>query len=264
MRFFCGLLLATGLALLIAVRWVIKEFRYLYTRPVLAAWTALTTWRTRPRRWALPAAFILAGTTFWGAQEQFTPAPEEPQVHREQNGSLQRAALVHDRSDGLAWFGAPSDNTSALVLSMNCPLCLEKMQELAALPPHAFAQNNHGPTLYFRTNKINRKLTVAMVAAVLSQRDRAREVFLAICHLFTVDQEVILTDPDLVAQNLKKTFPGAESYEQEAGQLLARQEMKLRKAGIRSTPFFIKNNGEGSTYFELKDVFPASGMQASN
>ena len=253
-RLLCQGVLAAGSVGLVAVQaFVLRAFCPYCLTHALLTWGALFIWKTPPWKPGIGISLALAGAVWLGAG-----------LHARLPGPVSAAVLLTQspaRNAGCEWLGEAGPASPAVVLSVDCPACRDKM---AALTAFDFAQRKSGPLLYWRMEVANRELTIVLVAAVLSQPGDRREAFLAAMALLLAQQDLVLTDPKSAAAVLRATFPATGPYEKEAVILLDRQAEWLRVARVEITPLLITPAGGALTKFAVAEMFPAQPIDPSD
>jgi len=230
-----------------AIQFVILRGFCLYcTLHALSAFAALWLHAFAPRKWAFPLALVLAAAGFWLTRQQ---------VVRSVEVSVAKAdpATHLDTTQALPWLGAISPQSPALVISLNCPACLDLLEGLSR---ESYAKREKGPALFFKTTDENQALTVAFVSAVLSQTGSRRDAFLSVATLLLSQKEIALSSPTAAATQLSALFPDAGRYREKAEETLRVQKKALQQAHVpEATPLFIDAAGKARALFKPEELF---------
>ena len=244
------IMLAGGTVLFMVIQFfVLRGFCLYCTLHAVAAWGALLLHHERPRIWMALLSFALAGGGFQLARTQAN--------RQAQAGVVQPAKLVAlaDNASALPWLGSIHPRSPVLVLSFDCPSCLDLLEKLTQ---ENFKGRDHGPALYLKVNDRNRALSVGFVAAVLSQRELTRrDAFLATASVLLMEKENALASPDAAAARLAAMFPAALEKAGDAEKILAAQAKTLatNKPG-ETTPLLITRDGRVLAVFKAAELFP--------
>ena len=244
------LMLALGTAIFMVIQFLVLRGFCLYcTLHAAAAWGALLLHHERPRVWMAVLAMALAGGGFQLAR---THANLQAQTGAAQPGQL---ASLADKASALPWLGKIHPRSPALVLSFDCPSCLDLLEKITQ---ENFKGRDLGPALYLKVNDRNRALTVAFVAAVLSQRELTRrDAFLATASILLMEKENTLSSPDVAAARLAAYFPAALDKKEDAETILAAQVKTLSAINPGdTTPLLITRDGSLQAVFKSADLFP--------
>lgn len=244
------LMLAGGAALFMGIQFfVLRGFCLYCTLHAVAAWGALLLHHERPRIWMAVLAIALAGGGFQLARTHANL--------QAQSGVAQPAQLttLADKASALPWLGTIHPRSPALVMSFDCPACLDLLENLTK---ENFKSRIHGPALYLKTNDRNRVLTLAFVAAVLSQQELTRrDAFLATAAVLLMEKENTLASPDATAARLAAYFPGALDKKEDAEKILSAQAKTFSTSNPgEATPLLVTRDGRVHAVFKVPDLFP--------
>jgi uncharacterized membrane protein len=241
-------LLALGSAGFMVVQFLVLRGFCLYcTMHALSAFAAAYLHRYPPRRWAFAGGLALACAGF-------ALARHEVKAQSQASANHPPMANLLDTTKALPWLGAIAPKSPALVISLNCPACLDLLDELGR---QSYAQREVGPALYFKTTNENRALNLAFIAAVYSQAGSRREAFLAVTALFLTHKDTALSAPALAAAQLQALFPDSSSHLADAEQALAVQTSALERALIAdTTPLLVTPQGQAHPFFKVDELFP--------
>jgi uncharacterized membrane protein len=246
------LFLSGACAVFMLIQFVILRGFCLYcTLHALIAWGALFFHRDTPHRWTAPLGLALALGATWLTREQ-----AEARVAAATQLAPAAAATLHQQAAGLYWIGPYTERSPALVLSLDCPACLDLLESLVQ---HDHDNVSTGPSLYFKTTPANRALTEVFVAAVLSQEGTPREAFLAATTLLLTLKDSALSSPESAAAQLAALFPGASARRVHAARILQDHALALKVAAIsEATPLLLPRIGPARAFFKIEDLFPPS------
>jgi uncharacterized membrane protein len=242
------LLMAGAAALFMLIQFaVLRGFCLYCTVHAAAAWGALMLHGEKPARWCAPLGLALAAGAFALTRHQ---AATQIAI----TTSAGNPAALHARADGFYWLAPFTDKSPALVLSLDCPACLDLLGELTR---RSYADVAAGPALYFKTNEKNRALTEAFVAAVLAQETTPRDAFLAVTAILLIHKDAVLSSPDSAAAPLAAIFPSAVQRRDRAARLLADQATALHAAALgETTPLLVPRGGDPQAFFKTEELFP--------
>lgn len=244
------LMLAGGTAFFMVIQFfVLRGFCLYCTLHAAAAWGAMLLHHERPRVWMAILALALAGGGFQLARTHAN--------HQARSGTAQPAQLatLADKASALPWLGKVHPRSPAVVLSFDCPSCIDLLEKLTK---ENFKGRDLGPALYFKVNDRNRALTLAFVASVLSQRELTRrDAFLATASVLLMEKENVLASPDAAAARLAAFFPTALEKKDDAETILAAQVKTLSTINTGdTTPLLITRDGLVQAVFKTTDLFP--------
>lgn len=244
------LMLAAGTAFFMVVQFfVLRGFCLYCTLHAVAAWCALFLHHEKRRLWTPLAAFALAGVGLVLARGYA--------ASHAQNGLAPSAHLARlpDSPSALAWLGPIHPRSPAVVLSLDCPACLDLLDSLTKT---SYKNQNAGPALFFKTNDANRLLTECFLAAVLSQGDLSRrDALLATATTLLSHREIALNDPGTAAARLASLFPAAAEKKNDAEKIVEAQARALTAAKTGdATPLLVTRAGEARVFFKTADLFP--------
>jgi uncharacterized membrane protein len=229
---------------------ILRGFCLYCTLHALTAWAALVLHRETPSRWTAPLGLALALGAAWLTRQQAETASTAASAHV----TADVTASLHRQAAGLYWLGPYGDRSPALVLSLDCPACLDLLDGLIR---HPHEDSVPGPALYFKTTAANRALTESFVAAVLSQEGTPRDAFLAVGTLLLTLKDNALSSPGTAASQLAAFFPDAEPRRAAAVRILDAHENALRGAALgAATPLLLPRDGPPKTFFSPEDLFP--------
>ncbi len=245
------LFLSGACAVFMLIQFVILRGFCLYcTLHALTAWAALVLHRETPRRWTAPLGLALAFGAAWLTRQQAETAVASATSHL----TAAATGALHRQAAGLYWLGPYSDRSPALVLSLDCPACLDLLD---ALTRHPHEDTAPGPALYFKTTDANRALTETFVTAVLSQHGTPSDAFLAVSTLFLTLKDSALSAPGTAATQLAAFFPDASERRAAAIRILDAHDAALRAAATgATTPLLIPREGPARAFFKIEDLFP--------
>jgi hypothetical protein len=165
-----------------------------------------------------------------------------------------QSVSLQDRAAGLYWLGPFTERSPALVLSLDCPACLDL---LAALTEYSFEDALAGPAIYFKTTDANRELTETFVAAVLSQPALPRDAFLATAAVLLARKDAVFSAPANAARQLAAVFPDAANRESAAVRILADHASVLSVSlPNATTPLLLPREGAPRIFFKIEELFP--------
>jgi uncharacterized membrane protein len=241
-------LLASGSLIFLCIQFfVLKGFCLYCTLHAAAAWLALAFNAQEPRRWAAVAGLGLALGGF-GATRLHTAS-------KAANSSppATSATPIVSAAEGLAWLGDRTTQSPTLVISLDCPACLDLLEELTK---QSYAGVTSGPAVFFKTTRQNETLTHVFVASVLASAAPKRESFLASTAILLSMKEQALSSPAAAAAQFSAFFPKAAVQLEEAKRVVAAQNTVLagNKLG-ETTPLLIPVNGRARAFFRPEDLF---------
>lgn len=253
-RGFLLLLLAGAAAVFMLIQFVVLRGFCLYcTLHALVAWGALYLHGETPRRWTAPLGLVFA----FGALSLTRQHTEARVAASIAHPSTTATSSLHQQAAGLYWLGPFTERSPALVLSLNCPACLDLLEELTQ---RSYEAASAGPALYFKTNDANRELTEIFIAAVLSQDGTPRDAFLAVTTLSLTHKDAMLSSPDVAAQQLAAVFPAASSRRASAKRILDDHAGAFHAAALgETTPLLLPRDGKARAFFRIEDLFPPAG-----
>jgi uncharacterized membrane protein len=250
-------LLSIGAAIFMALQFLVLHGFCLYcTLHALSAWSALALHGGRPVRSAALLGLVLALGGF-----ALTRQHVRSQI--EHTVAAPSARTLDPKTIGLPWLGEIAPQSPGLVLSLNCPACLDLLEELSR---RSYAETKVGPAVLFKTNDENRALTAVFVAAVLAQGGNPRDSFLAVTSLLLLRKNTALSAPRAAAAELAALFPGALAQQDKATQLLASHASALTAAGLgETTPLLIPSREKPTAFFKAEALFPpAAGSNSAS
>jgi uncharacterized membrane protein len=245
------LLLGGAAVVFMLIQFVILRGFCLYcTLHALIAWSALYLHGETPKRWTAPVGLALALGGTWLTRQHTETAVAVSTAHL----STSAISGLHEKAAGLYWLGPFTERSPALVLSLNCPACLDLLDELTQ---RSYPTGSAGPALYFKTTEANRALTEIFIAAVLSQDGTPRDAFLAVTTLLLTHKDAVLTSPEIAAQQLAALFPAAAARRTSAGRILDDHAAALQAAALgETTPLLLPRGGKPRAFFKIEDLFP--------
>lgn len=238
---------------------VLRGFCLYCTLHALITWGALYFHGEKPARWTAPLALALTAGAIAISRNHIatraaTPAP--PSTAHSSALSPQRppAASLH-AATGLYWLGPFTEKSPALIISLDCPACLDLLDSLTQ---RSHASTTAGPAIFFKTTDANRALTETFLAAVLSQDTATpRDAFLATTTLLLAQKDVALNAPAAAAQQLAAQFPASTSRFVHARRILADHTTALQSAALaEATPLLVPREGKPRAFFAVEDLFP--------
>jgi uncharacterized membrane protein len=240
------LLMSAGAAMFMVIQFVVLRGFCLYcTLHAVVTWAVLWLHGEKPRWWAAALGLLLAAGGFLATRE--VAAQRSQTVVASARPSLDA---------GFAWLGQTSPRSPILVLSVDCPACLDLLEQLTQ---HRFAGVTHGPALYWKITDVNHALTQALVAAVLAQEAPAPDAFLAVAAMLLASKDAALSRPNDAAMQLDALFPSARAKRPDAARALAAQTQQLSAASLPpTTPLLIGADGKTRAFFKVEELFPAS------
>jgi uncharacterized membrane protein len=252
-RGFLLLFLGGACVVFMLIQFVILNGFCLYcTLHALVAWSVLYLHGETPRRWTAPLGLALALGGVWLTRQQVETRVTAETIHIAPG----TVSTLHQQAAGLYWLGPYTERSPALVLSLNCPACLDLLEELTR---RSYDKNAAGPSLYFKTNEANRALTETFVAAVLSQDGTPRDAFLAVTTLFLTQKDTALSSPESAARQLAALFPDSAPRRVTASRILADHTAALQAAALgEATPLLLPRDGKPRAFFKIEDLFPSS------
>lgn len=229
---------------------VVRSFCLFCTLHALISWIMIALHGEKPSRWTAPLGLALAFGALLLAREHaatraagtLPPTPAES------------VATLRERSAGLYWLGPYNERSPALVLSLDCPSCLDLLESLTR---RSFAEGSAGPAIYWKTTDANRALTETFIAAVLVQEGTPREAFLAVATLLSSHKELALQSPAGAAKRLESLFPAASERLPHARRILDDQAAALAAAQLgQTTPLLLPLDAAPRVFFSVDDLFP--------
>jgi uncharacterized membrane protein len=243
-------MLALGTGYFMVVQFfVLRGFCLYCTLHAAAAWTAMFLHHERRRLWTPLVAIALAAGGFFLARQHADNVAKADALQ------AARLAQLPDNVSALPWLGAIHPRSPALVLSLDCPACLDVLDELTRF---AFKDRVAGPAVFFKTTETNRVLTEQFVSAVLSQGELSRrDAFLASITVLLADKEKALSEPTAAGERLGAIFSGSAEKQTEARKIIAAQEKALSTVAVgETTPLLITRDGETHSLFKAAHLFP--------
>jgi uncharacterized membrane protein len=232
---------------------VLRGFCLYCTLHAAITWAALYLHAEKPRRWTAPLGLALATGALVLTRHQIATRASSP---AQSSASVPLPATLNPllSSSGLYWLGPFTEKSSALILSLDCPACLDLLESLTQ---RSYRDITAGPSLYFKTTDANRALTETFVAAVLSQDGTPRDAFLAVTTLLLTHKDTALNAPASAAQQLAALFPAAAARRVHATRILADQTAALHAAALgETTPLLLPRNAKPRAFFPVEDLFP--------
>ncbi len=228
---------------------VLRGFCLYCTLHAVITWSVLYLHGETPRRWTAPLGLILGAGAIFFTYQQVTRRVAATTV----NASPASASL-HTQAAGLYWLGPFTERSPALILSLDCPACLDLLESLAQ---RSYRGTTAGPSLYFKTTDANRALTETFVAAVLSQDGTPRDAFLAVTTLLLARKDAAFNFPQSAAQQLAAFLPAAAARRTHAARILDDHAAALQTAGLgETTPLLLPRDAKPRAFFNLEDLFP--------
>ncbi len=244
------IMLAAGTAFFMVIQFgVLRGFCLYCTLHAVAAWGALFLHHERPRYWMALLACLLAGGGFLYARQQAVVQA------REGAGNPSRLIALADHNSALPWLGTIHPRSPVLILSLDCPACLDLLEQIQTTNLKA---KEYGPALYLKVSDRNRALTLGFVAAVLSQGDLPRrDAFLATAAVLLMEKENTLSSPDSAAARLAAFFPAALEKASDAGVILDAQSRILTQHDPgAATPLLVTRDGRFMVQIKPADLTP--------
>ena len=252
---------------------VLRGFCLYCTLHALITWAALYLHAEKPARWTAPLALALATAALLLTRHQIATrasAPSSASLHLSSTlyplpssdfasstapSPVHSSPLtLHSSPSGLYWLGPFTEKSPALVLSLDCPACLDLLDSLAQRPASPGAA---APALFFKTTDTNRALTETFLAAVLAQDTPPRDAFLATTALLLTQKDAALSSPDTAARFLAAQFPAASTRLIHARRILADQTAALQSAALsETTPLLVPRAEKPRAFFPLEALFP--------
>jgi uncharacterized membrane protein len=229
---------------------VLRGFCLYCTLHALITWGALYLHGEKPARWTAPLGLAFAAAAIFLTQQQVIRRVEAATVQT----TPAAAANLHTQAAGLYWLGPFTEKSPALILSLDCPACLDLLDSLTQ---RSYRDTPAGPAIYFKTTDANRALTETFLAAVLSQDSTPRDAFLATATLLLTQKDTALNAPASAAQQLAAQFPAASSRLIHARRILADHTLALQSAALgETTPLLLPRDAKPRAFFNLEDLFP--------
>ena len=242
------LLLAAGAAIFMGIQFfVLRSFCLYCTLHAVAAWAAFALAKRTPHRAAVVLGMLLAGGGFLA-----TRAAAGKQVETLAATPSDTVSTLARDASALPWLGALTPESPALVLSLNCPACLELLDQLTRT---SFKDVTGGPALFFKTTEENRELTVAFVASILANPHSKREAFLGSVSLLLAVRDHALSSPGTAAVQFASMTPGGAAQREHAARLLEGQAQALRASGVSdATPLLVPASGKPKAFFSVDEL----------
>ena len=249
-RGFLLLLMAGASAVFMLIQFfVLRGFCLYCTLHAFIAWAVLWLHGEKPARWTAPLGLALAALALAATRQQAAARVAASTAH-----VPAATTSLHAQASGLYWLGPYSERSPALVLSLDCPACLDLLEQLTQ---RSYAAATAGPALYFKTNQTNRALTESFVAAVLSQDATPRDAFLAVATLLLAQKDAVLAAPASAAHQLAAQFPAAASRRVVASRILDDHAAALQSSALgETTPLLLPREGKPRAFFSPDDLFP--------
>jgi uncharacterized membrane protein len=254
------LLMSGGSVVFMLVQFaVLRGFCLYCTLHALITWVVLYLHAEKPARWTAPLGLALATAALLLTRHQIatrasSPAPSSGSQLSTLNSQPPSSASSLFSASGLYWLGPFTEKSPALVLSLDCPACLDLLESLTQ---RSYANTPAGPALYFKTTDANRALTETFIAAVLSQDSPPRDAFLATATLLLTQKDTALNSPATATQQLAAQFPAASARLIHARRILAEQTLALQSAALgEATPLLIPREEKPRAFFPLEALFP--------
>ena len=243
------LLLALGSAIFMGIQFLVLHGFCLYcTLHAVAAWGALAVAGKRPHRLALGAGLVLALGGF--------AATKAVAVNRIDAAVAATPAQSHSlalEAGALPWLAAVGPESPSLLLSLNCPACIELMDQLTRT---SYSEVTRGPALYFKTSDENRDLTIAFLASILGSAQSKREAFLASTALLLSMRDHALSSPATAAAQFSAMTPAGRAHREQAARLLDQQQETLTAARLGdATPLLVPHQGRPKAFFSVDELF---------
>jgi uncharacterized membrane protein len=238
---------------------VLRGFCLYCTLHAAITWAVLYLHGETPRRWTAPLGLALAaGALFLSrhaiATRAASPASSSASSSQPPTLDSRLSSSLHAQAAGLYWLGPFTEKSPALVLSLDCPACLDLLESLTQ---RSYRDTTAGPALYFKTTDANRTLTETFIAAVLSQDGTPRDAFLAAATLLLTQKDTALNSPATAAQQLAAQFSNASARLVHARRILDDQTQALQSAALgETTPLLLPREGKPRAFFKLEDLFP--------
>ncbi len=244
------LFLAGGSAGFMVIQFgVLRGFCLYCTLHALCTWAAFALRRAEPRpRATIAIAVLLAAAGYaysYHRAHNLTPQP---------TSALTPQTSPLKPSSGLPWLAPISEKSPVLVLSVDCPACLQLLDELTR---HDFSRTKTGPALYFKTTEANRALTREFLAATLAQKNLPiRDALLATSALLLAQKDLVLTQPTAAAQALAAMNPEAALEHPLADRILETHTRALSAAQLpATTPLLLTPEGKLSFPTRASELF---------
>jgi len=242
-----GLLAAGSLIFLCIQFFVLRGFCLYCTAHAVSAWLALAVNAHAPKRWAALLGVALAFGGFGAARMYAVTKAAAVPTNAGNSWTLPAA------SGGLPWLGEVTSDSPALVLSLDCPACLDLLDELTRLP---LADTQGGPAMFFKATAQNEALTHVFVASILASAAPKRESFLASTAILLTMKEQALASPAQAAAQFASFFPKAAAHLEEARRLVTAQNATLTTNKMAdTTPLLIPVNGKAKAFFRPEELF---------
>ncbi len=228
---------------------VIRSFCLFCTAHALISWIMIALHGEKPSRWTAPLGLALAFSALFLARENAAARATETLPP----ATAESVATLRARGAGLYWLGPYNERSPALILSLDCPSCLDLLDSLTR---RFYDEGVAGPALYWKTTDANRALSETFVAAVLAQESTPRDAFLAVTTLFLTHKELAIQSPDNAAKRLENLFSAADRVVH-ARRILDDQAAALAAAQLgQTTPLLLPPTGEPRVFFSADDLFP--------
>lgn len=242
------LLLAAGAAVFMVLQFaVLRGFCLYCTLHAASAWAAFALRQAAPHRAALALGLALAASGFFATRAQVAARVEHA-------AALAAPHALDGRSVALPWLGELSDRSPTLILSLNCPVCLDLLAEVAK---GGAPRGRIGPVLLLKTNDENRGLTTTFLAAVLAQEGKPRDAFLGVTAFLLMRKDAALSSPGTAMAELAALFPAALERQSEAAALVEKHARVLQAARLGdTTPMLVPPGGKPTPYFKTEALFP--------
>jgi len=222
------------------------------TLHALLAWTVLWLHAEKPRPWTAPLGLALAAGALALTRQHAETRVATATAHL----PAATAAALNAQAAGLYWLGPYTDRSPSLVLSLDCPACLDLLGELTQ---RSYQGVTAGPAIYFKTTDRNRALTETFVAAVLAQETTPRDAFLAVSTVLLTSKDTALSDPTTAAEHLAGIFPAAHNRRIHAVRILGDHTAALHAAALGdTTPLLLPRDDKPRAFFKIEDLFPAA------
>lgn len=243
------LLLAGGSACFMGIQFFLLHSFCLYcTLHAVAALLAVTVGWRAPHRAALVLGLVLAGAGFAA-----TRAFATKQVQASVDALPTTVNTLASDASAMPWLGPVLPDSPAVVLSLNCPACLELLEQLTRTSLKDVAG---GPALFFKTTDDNRDLTTAFVASILASPASKREAFIASVSILLTMQDHALSSPQTAAAQFSGMTPMGASQRDHAARLLEEQRQALVAAKLSdTTPLLVPRDGKPKAFFSIDELF---------
>ncbi len=244
---FLSLLALGSLGFMVIQFAVLRGFCLYCTLHALCTFAAFALHRTAPRpSLIIPLAALLAAGGFALSYQGAHSVSATPTSV----SSAPRLSFV----SGLPWLAPVGEKSPALILSLDCPSCLDLLEQLTS---HDFTSVKQGPTLFFKTTPANRALTQEFISGILAQKDLPiRDAFLASTLLLLTQKDLVLTRPDAATQALAALLPASTTEHPLAEKILAAQSQALSAAKLpATTPRLIAPDGREHSRIDISALF---------